>query len=142
MNEKSRQDFIDLLNRSNPKQRKTSMQSVEGKVSADGVTYIREEINTVTPDMTARQVVFLSSRECDCGQVLGQDNPLKGKCQHPGCKHFVCRACCRTCGRCGMTVCYRHSRQVSGVYYCKRCYPLRLLIQIFKWFFDIEKEKK
>lgn len=141
MNEKTRQDFVDLLNRSNPRQRKTSMQSVEGKVSDDGVTYIREEINMVTPDMTARQVVFQSSRVCDCGQVLGQDNPLKGTCQHPGCKHFVCQSCSRTCP-CGRTVCYRHSRQISGVYYCKRCYRIRLLINMFKWFFDIDREKK
>ena len=144
MDEKTRRDFIDLLNRSNPRQRKTTTQSVEGPASADGVTFVREEMSFVEPDATARQVVLTSSRQCDCGLVLTQSNPFLGQCQYRGCHGYLCAGCLRKCTRacCGKVVCHEHSRELSGSVFCTDCYPGRLFIRLLMAFFQFDVKEK
>lgn len=141
MDELTRKALLDLLQKCNPKTRSTFAQIIQGKVSDEGgIPFIREELGFLDPDMAMRKVTLLESHLCDCGKLISQKNPLLGKCQHPGCKSYVCAECSKVCSRCGKTVCQQpgHFKQYKdGTIYCVRCWPFKLL----KLFFDIEDRR-
>jgi len=136
VDEKSRQDFLKLLAKSNPRTLNTFIQVIEGKISEkDDAPFIKDVMTFLAPDLTTRQVTFLSSRLCDCGRLISQKNTLQGKCQHRGCSKYVCAECSKTC--CGRTLCPRHySEGRDGEIRCSRCRPIAWL----KAFFDIGRE--
>jgi len=146
MNERTRKDFLDLLKKSNPRERKTAVQRVEGKVSSDGTNYVKEELSFMSPDLTTRQVTFVSSRLCDCGAMLSANNPILGTCQYISvrnkvCEVYLCSQCSRACERCRKRICPKHSIKVGDVFYCRRCAPLKIAAKALKAFFRIgEKE--
>jgi Rieske Fe-S protein len=136
MKEKNREDFLKLLNKSNPKSRRTSIQSIHGRVEDDDVPYVSETLNFVAPDMTTREVVLYESHLCSCNRVLAKSNVLLGRCQHPGCTNYVCAGCMKEC-RCGRIVCPSHASKFKengeAVYFCRKC-------RILKWvrvFFNV-----
>lgn len=139
MNERGRADFLNLLRDSSPRQRSTTMHTVEGHVDEDGVGSITEELSFIEPDgMTVRRVTHHSSRLCTCNQLLTAKNTLKGRCQRPGCRAFTCAGCVRIC-RCGRVCCPRHATVYADQeVYCRRCRPLKWI----KMFFDIGNERK
>ena len=136
MNERSRRDFLELLSRSNPRTRSTTMQAVEGRASEDGLQFVKEEMSFLAPDLTTRKVVFVSSRVCDCGRLISQENALAGACQSPGCANFTCKECSRVCSRCGRMFCPDHCTVYGdGEVFCTRCKPIKWL----RLFFDLGK---
>ena len=128
MSEKTREEILDLLRRCNPRTRKTVLRVIEGKVSQDNAAFIQEQLSFIEPDMTVRTVDFVSSRLCDAGHALDQQNRLLGICQHNNCSANVCShpGCGYTC-RCGRLFCHRHVRVYGDEAYCSRCYPAALL---------------
>jgi hypothetical protein len=132
MNEKTREDFLGSLSKSNPRTRKTVMRVVEGKASQDNAAFIQEQLNFIEQDatgMTVRSVDFISSRTCDFGHLQDQHVHLTAVCEI--CRAHTCSTagCSYTCARCGRALCRRH---VSFIYssdeaYCSRCHPLVLL---------------
>ena len=100
MDEKTREELLELLKQCNPRQRSTIIQAIEGHASEDNIGYIKEELAFLEPDMTTRQVTFMSSRLCDCGKLISAKNPLTGVCQYSGCSKFTCSECSRVCIRC------------------------------------------
>lgn len=138
MPENTREELLELLKRCNPKQRSTIIQAIEGRASEDKVGYIKEQMSFIEPDMTTREVTFLSARVCDCGKLVSQKNPLTGVCQHLGCDKFTCTECARVC-RCGKTFCPCHAAVYrDGEIYCRRCRPIKWL----KVVFDIGNERR
>jgi len=136
MSEKTREELLALLKQCNPRQRSTVIQAIEGLASEDKVAYIKEHLSFLEPDLTTREVTFISSRVCDCGKLISQNNVLQGKCQQAKCVKYVCSDCSKVCSRCGRTVCPEHRTQyLDGSTYCRRCRP-------FKWarmFFDVRE---
>lgn len=134
----TRKEFLEMLARCNAKTRKTTVATIGEAVSSNKVSYIKEEATCLEPDMTTRQVTLMETARCDCGRILSsKDNPLEGKCQHPGCLRYVCKSCAGICSRCGKTVCHLHYKRYSdGEVYCKKCRPVKWL----KVWFDIEKK--
>jgi len=129
MSKMSREDILKLLAKCNPRTRKTVIRRVEGKVSKDDAPFIQEQLSMIEPDMTVRQIDFISSRLCDAGHAIDQQTRLIGQCQHSGCSAYVCShaGCGYTC-RCGRLFCRRHVH-VYGAdeAYCSRCHPIALL---------------
>jgi len=98
------------------------MRVVEGKVSQDNAAFIQEQLSFIEPDMTARQVDFVSSRTCSFGHLQDQQVRLVGVCEV--CGAFTCSApgCSFTCGRCGKAVCRGHARVYGETEsYCSHC---------------------
>jgi len=138
MTERSRRDFLELLAKCNPRTRSTTMQAVEGRASEDKVGYIKEELSFLEPDLTTRRVTFISTRVCDCGKLVSQENALAGACQFPGCTNFTCKECARVCSRCRRMFCPGHySSYVDGDIFCARCKPIKWLLL----FFDLGKKE-
>lgn len=128
MNEKTREEFLKLLERSNPRTRKTVMRVIEGKVSQDDAAFIQEQLSFVEPDLTVRSVDFVSSRTCDFGHLQDQQTRLVAVCGQ--CGAYTCSApgCSLACARCGVALCRRHARvHGEGEAYCSRCWPVALL---------------
>jgi hypothetical protein len=137
VDEKTRDELIELLKKCNPRTRSTTIYGVEGRASEDKVGYIKEQLSFLEPDFTMRQVTFVSSRVCDCGTLISQENALAGVCQHPGCTKFVCIRCRRVCWRCNKTYCSEHaSVYKDGETSCRRCRPIKWL----RMFFDLGKK--
>jgi hypothetical protein len=138
MPEKTREELLEYLKTCNPRTRNTFIQMIEGKVSEnDSAAFVREKLSFMEQDLTPREVTFVSSRLCDCGKLISQNNALQGKCQHRGCRRYVCAECARTC--CGRTLCPRHyTESRSGKVHCRRCRPVALL----KAFFDIGNDNE
>ena len=133
MNERTREDCLRLLRQSNPRQRSTTINSIEGYVEEDEIGFVREEMSFIEQDLTVRRITHNSSRLCSCNQLITAKNPLTGRCQHPGCRAFTCAGCVRVC-RCGRVCCPRHATVYADQeIYCRRCRPLKWL----KMFFDI-----
>ena len=131
MNERTREEFLRLLAQCDPKTRKTTMGGGGGRVSADRVSYIKEELSFIEQDGTTREVTFIESGVCDCGKLVTAKNPLKGTCQHPGCNNATCSECARTC-RCGRNFCPHHATIYrDGSIYCDRCKPIKWLRLFF-----------
>jgi len=141
MNEKSRKDFLDLFKKSNPRQRNTTVQRVEGKASSDGTNFVKEELSFMSPDLTTRQVTFVSSRLCDCGAMLSANSPILGTCQYKSfgkeCGVYLCSQCSRICERCRKRICPKHSVKVNDVYYCSGCAPFKIFGKVLKIFFRL-----
>jgi hypothetical protein len=137
MPENTRDDLLKLLKQCNPRTRSTTIQAIEGRVSEDRVAYVKEQLSFLEPDLTTRQVTFISSRVCDCGKLATQENTIVGACQHRGCSKFVCKECSRICSRCGKIFCPHHSTVYrDGEISCYSCKP-------FKWlrlFFDLPRK--
>jgi len=135
--EKTRDELLELLKKSNPRTRSTTIQAVEGRASEDKVGYIKEQLSFVEEDMTTRQVTFISSRLCDCGKLVSQENVLIGACQHPNCTSFTCKECSRVCSYCHRNFCTRHVILYrDGEIFCVRCRPIKWL----RLFFDLPRK--
>jgi hypothetical protein len=130
MRERTRRDYINLMRGSRPRTRKTVTRVIEGKVDQDGATFIQEQLSFVEPDLTVRQVDFISSRTCSFGHLTDQQVRLVGKCER--CESITCSTpgCSFTCSRCGKALCRRHAHvygQVDGnsrnppEAYCSSC---------------------
>ena len=138
MAENTRDELLELLKKCNPRTRSTTMQAVEGRASEDKVGYVKEELSFMEPDFTTRRVTFISSRICDCGKLVSQDNALAGVCQYHGCTRFTCKECTRVCSRCGRMFCPDHGTVYrDGDIFCTRCRPIKWL----RLFFDLGKKK-
>jgi hypothetical protein len=127
MSKMSREDLLKLLAKCSPRTRKTVIRVVDGRMSQDDAAFVQEQVSFIEPDMTVRTVDFISSRLCDAGHAIDQQNRLVGQCSI--CKAYVCSQCqAATCGRCGLLVCGAHARVYGeGEAYCSRCHPLALL---------------
>jgi DNA-directed RNA polymerase subunit RPC12/RpoP len=124
MSKMSREDLLKLLAKCNPRTRKTVIRVLEGKVSQDDAAFIQEQLSFIEPDLTVRQVDFVSSRLCDAGHALDPQTRLIGQCQYPGCQIYICSTagCGYTCSRCGKLVCRIHARQHgANEVTCLRC---------------------
>ena len=124
----TREEFLDLLARSNPRTRKTTTRIVEGKASEDGAAFVQEELNCVDPSMTVRSVNLMATRFCDADHVLDQTTRLVARCRI--CNALTCSApgCSFTCARCHAPVCAAHASVYGeGEAYCPRCHPRALL---------------
>ena len=138
MDHVSGKELKEQMKKSPVRTRHTTVQEVEGFASADKVGYVKEEMSFLETDGTAREVTFISSRLCDCGRLLGQENPIFGTCQHRGCTGFTCSECARTCTRCGGTFCPVHATVYrDGEIFCHRCKPIKWL----KLFFGVNSER-
>jgi hypothetical protein len=129
MSKLSRDDLLKLLAKCSPRTRKTVMRVIEGKVSQDDAPFVQEQVSMLEPDLTVRQIDFVSSRLCDSGHALDQQTRLIGQCQHRGCSAYVCShpECGYTCC-CGRLFCRRHVHVYgAGEAYCSRCHPVALL---------------
>ena len=128
MGKMSRQDFLDLLAKCNPRTRKTVLRVIEGKVDADGAAFVQEQLSMLEPDLTVRQVDFVSSRTCSFGHMQDQQTRLVAVCEVCGVYTCSTPGCSFTCARCGKALCRRHSRVYGeSEAYCSRCHPLALL---------------
>lgn len=137
MDEKTRDELLELLKKCNPRIRSTTIQAVEGRASEDKVGYIKEQLSFVEEDMTTRQVTFISSRLCDCGKLVSQENTLIGTCQHSNCTSFTCKECARVCSNCGRMFCPHHvTLYRDGDIFCVRCRPIKWL----RLFFDLPRK--
>jgi len=123
MAKKTRDEILEYLKTCSPRARNTVIQMIEGKVSEnDAATFVKETLSFMESDLTPRQLTFVSSRLCDCGKLVSQENPLHGKCQHLGCTRYICASCVRVCEHCKKTYCGRHSKQYkAGDTYCIKC---------------------
>ena len=123
MAEKTRDEILEHFKTCSPRDRNTLIQTVEGKVSEDdAATFVRETLCFMESDMTTRQLTFVSSRLCDCGKLVSQENPLRGRCQHPSCTRYICGSCVQICEHCKKAYCGRHSKQYkAGDTYCITC---------------------
>ena len=128
MDKKTRAELLDLLARSNPRTRRTVLRVIEGRVSQDDVAFAQEQLSFVEPDMTVRNVDFVSIRLCSAGHVLGQEQHLVGQCSR--CSAWMCSApgCTRTCSSCNAILCGACARVYGpDEAYCARCHPRALL---------------
>jgi hypothetical protein len=128
MDEKTREELLDLLSKCNPRTRRTVMRVVEGKVSQDNAAFIQEQLSFVEPDLTVRTVDFISSRTCDFGHLQDQQTRLVAVCQACGLHTCSTPGCGFTCVRCGVALCRQHARVYGeGEAYCAKCHPVVLL---------------
>jgi len=122
MSEMTRKELLDLLAKSEPKTRNTSMRVIEGKVDQDGAAFIRENVSFVDTDLTVRSVDFTSSRTCSFGHLQDQKTCLVSVCEE--CHLYTCSApgCSFTCIRCGRAICrdctFLHAKKDA---YCPKC---------------------
>jgi hypothetical protein len=128
VDEKTRAELLDLLARSNPRTRRTVLRVIEGKVGQDDIAFLQEQLSFVAPDLTVRNVDFVSIRLCSAGHVLGQEQHLVAQCSR--CSAWTCSApgCTRTCSSCNTLLC----SACAHVYgadeaYCARCHPRAIL---------------
>jgi hypothetical protein len=124
----TREEFLDLLARSNPRTRKTTTRIIEGRASEDNTAFVQEELNFVDPSMTVRSVNLIATRFCDSDHVLDQTTRLVARCRI--CNALTCSApgCSFTCARCRAPVCAAHIRVYDEKEaYCSRCMPLAWL---------------
>lgn len=127
MPERTRQDFLDLLARSNPRTGQTTIRLIEGNVSEDNVAFVQEQLNLVEPDATVRAVNLIVSKHCDQNHLIDQQTRLVATCGV--CAALTCSTpgCSFSCGRCGMALCRRHaSVWGQNEAYCPRC-------RLFAW---------
>jgi hypothetical protein len=77
-------------------------------------------------DGTLETVSAREARRQACGHVWRAGEPLASceSCSRKaGQTVYVCEACSITCGRCGRSLCLRHTKPApDGNRYCKRCY--------------------
>lgn len=128
MPERTREDLLKLLARSNPRTRRTVLRVIEGRVSDDDIAFIQEQMSFVAPDMTVRNVDFVGVRLCSAGHVLGQEQHLVAQCSR--CSAWTCSApgCTHTCSSCNAILCSACARVYGpDEAYCTRCYPRVLL---------------
>ncbi len=128
MDEKTREELLALLQKCNPRTRRTVMHVIEGKVSQDNTAFIQEQLSMVEPDLTVRQVDFISSRTCDFGHLQNSATRLVAVCQV--CRRHTCSApgCSFTCVRCGVALCRQDAKTYdNGEVFCPRCRPFAWL---------------
>jgi len=131
VDEKTRDELLELLAKCNPRTRKTVMRVVEGKASQDNAAFIQEQLSFIEQDangMTVRSVDFISSRTCDFGHLQDQHTRLVAVCEICGTHTCSTAGCNYTCARCGRALCRRHASVYGdGEAYCPKCHPLALL---------------
>jgi hypothetical protein len=122
----TRKELLDLLAKSEPKTRNTSMRVIEGKVDQDGAAYIHEKVDFVDSDLTVRSVDFTSSRTCSFGHLQDQKVRLLSVCEV--CAAYTCSwaedgsRCSFTCVRCGRAICKNHTfLHAKKDAYCPQC---------------------
>lgn len=131
MNERRREEFIQLLGRSNPKSVSQTIQNVGAPISDDDTGYMVDKMSFIDGD-TVRDVVLHTMRPCDCGALLTAESPAFGHCQHDDCDRYLCEQCRNQCKRCLAYVCSRHSsRYLDGTVYCHRCRPVKWAKKFF-----------
>ncbi|MCJ7762724.1 hypothetical protein MUP38_04625, partial [Candidatus Bathyarchaeota archaeon] len=121
--EKTRKEFLDLLSKSNPRTRKTTLRLIENKVSEDDTVFAQEELNFVEADATVRSVSIIATKTCDYGHLLDQHTRLVAVCEVCGLHTCSTAGCSYTCARCGRAICRRHVAFIysSDEAYCSRC---------------------
>jgi hypothetical protein len=129
-----------LLNQmpgSHPRTRKTVMRVIEGKADQDDAAFIQEQLSFIEPDMTVRQVDFISSRTCSFGHLQDQQTRLVAVCEMCGVYTCSTPGCSFTCIRCGRALCRKHAHvYADGEAYCSGC-------RFMKWlriFFDVGRK--
>jgi hypothetical protein len=133
-----REELLREMRESSPRTISTVMQTIEGFASEDNVGYVRDEMSFMEPDATPRQVTLYSMKLCDCSALISQSNPLKGKCQSPGCGRLIRSQCSRVC-ICGGVFCPKHAKRAwDGKDYCSKC----RLVNWLRLFFQIGTERK
>ena len=84
MPEETREELLEYLKTCSPRTRNTFVQMIEGKVSEkDSTTVIRERLSFMEPDLTPRELTFVSSRLCDCGALIVEKNRLVATSDQP-----------------------------------------------------------
>ena len=119
----TRRELLAYLRRCSPRTRSTVIRAVEGRVSSDGVAFIKEHMEFVEPDMvTTRTVDFVSARTCEFGHLLDEKNRLVSTSSCCGAMTCSVEGCSLNCIRCGASLCRRHaSVYADGEVYCASC---------------------
>jgi len=120
---KSRKELLDIVAKSEPKTRTTSMRVIEGKADENRATYIHEHVDFVDSDMTVRSVDFTSSRTCSFGHLQDQKKVhLFSVCDECHSRTCTAEGCSFTCVRCGRAVCRNcASLHANKDAYCPKC---------------------
>jgi hypothetical protein len=132
----TRKELLDLLAKSDPKTRKTSMRVFEGKVDQDHAAFIHENLNFVDSDLAVRTIDFTSSRTCSFGHMQDQKVRLVSVCEE--CHLYTCSAegCSFTCVRCGKALCrnctFLHKNKDAYCPTCKWYGYLMIVLDILK----------
>lgn len=121
MNENTREELLELLNRSSPRARKTIIRALGGKADTDNLAFVKETLDFVQPDQTVRSVEFLDSRTCSSGHLQDDKTRFVSIAQCCGAVTCSVEGCSLNC-RCGKSLCRRHAHLVAGQPYCSRCF--------------------
>ncbi len=137
----TRKELLELLNSSGPRTRKTVVRTVEGKVSQDGVSFVKESLGFMQPDGTVRSIELIGTFTCGCGHLTDQQTRLLSVCTK--CGNYTCSSsspqCSFTCQGCGKSFCRQHiSVYADGECYCSKCRWRKWL----RCFFDLKKRSK
>lgn len=89
--------------------------------SSDGRAYFEDHSSYVDENQVQTSVDYREVRRCDCGAILGRENPALGTCRV--CARVLCskEGCARRCERCGSMVCVRHAVKLGEKTFCWRC---------------------
>ncbi len=118
----NRKELLAFLKRCNPRTRSTVIRAIEGRVSTDGVAFIKEHVEAMEPDNTIHTIDFVSARECDFGHLLDEKNRLVSRASCCGALTCAEEGCSLNCVRCGASLCRRHaSIYADGEVYCASC---------------------
>ena len=120
------EDYLELLDR-HPGARITTLRLLGNRTDDDNTIFLREQIQTLDDDGTARQVEVFVGQQCSCGRIIDQDQKAAGVCQI--CGSVICYSaaggCANWCSVCGISCCPRdrktHSDGQKTVTYCLRC---------------------
>ena len=126
----TREELLKLLERCNPRTRKTQIYTVRGKIE-DGVASVREELSFIEPDGTVRAVEISELRSCACcGRAIGTDTHVGGVVQ--SCSSVVCANCFFVCVRCGRSLCRKDATLYGdGDVVCTSCKLVKWLRLFF-----------
>jgi len=133
MNERSRKEITELVEKSSGVRHELFLRLIEGKVSQDNVGTIEDVFNLVDENLTPRSIKLLSTRTCDFGHLLDQKVRLVNKCERCGLLTCSSKGCSYTCQRCGRAFCRRHVSVYSdGQAYCSNCKWHKRLMILFE----------
>jgi len=91
--------------------------------STNGRAYVEDHLGYVdgTDNPVQTTVDYREVRLCDCGAILGRENPALGTCRV--CARVLCskEGCAKRCERCGSMVCVRHAVKLGEKTFCWHC---------------------
>jgi hypothetical protein len=101
--------------------RKETIHVVGPPTSTDGRAYVEDHLEYFDENAVQTSVDYREVRQCDCGALLGRENPILGMCRV--CARVLCskEGCAHRCERCGSMVCTRHIVKWGARVFCSNC---------------------